>query len=97
MSDLYWLTDEQMARLEPYFPKSHGKPRWMIVECDGHEFHERTKQQARRDKQRDRFFQSIGYKVLRFTGSEIWADPDECASEIIEQLACDDEWRNRNR
>lgn len=27
MSDLYWLTDEQMARLAPYFPKSHGRPR----------------------------------------------------------------------
>ncbi len=27
MSDLFWLTDEQMARLHPYFPKSHGKPR----------------------------------------------------------------------
>ena len=27
MSDLYWLTNEQMARLEPFFPKSHGKPR----------------------------------------------------------------------
>ena len=27
MSDLYWLTEEQMARLRPYFPKSHGKPR----------------------------------------------------------------------
>jgi len=27
MSDLYRLTDEQMARLRPYFPKSHGKPR----------------------------------------------------------------------
>ena len=27
MSDLFWLTDEQMARLQPYFPKSHGKPR----------------------------------------------------------------------
>ena len=27
MSDLYWLTDEQTARLSPYFPKSHGKPR----------------------------------------------------------------------
>ena len=27
MSDLYWLTDEQMARLGPYFPKSQGKPR----------------------------------------------------------------------
>ncbi|MCA2009797.1 IS5/IS1182 family transposase, partial [Cribrihabitans pelagius] len=27
MSDLFWLTDAQMARLEPFFPKSHGKPR----------------------------------------------------------------------
>ena len=27
MSDLYWLTDEQMSRLQPYFPRSHGKPR----------------------------------------------------------------------
>ena len=27
MSDLYGLTDDQMARLQPYFPKSHGKPR----------------------------------------------------------------------
>ena len=27
MSDLYWLNDVQMARLTPFFPKSHGKPR----------------------------------------------------------------------
>ena len=27
MRDLYWLNDDQMARLVPYFPKSHGKPR----------------------------------------------------------------------
>lgn len=27
MSNLFWLNDEQMARLRPYFPKSHGKPR----------------------------------------------------------------------
>ncbi len=27
MSDLYWLTDEQMASLQPYFPKSHGRER----------------------------------------------------------------------
>ena len=26
MSSLFWLTDEQMARLRPFFPKSHGKP-----------------------------------------------------------------------
>lgn len=27
MSDLFWSTDAQIARLEPFFPKSHGKPR----------------------------------------------------------------------
>ena len=27
MSNLYWLSDGQMERLKPFFPKSHGKPR----------------------------------------------------------------------
>jgi len=26
MSDLFWLTDAQMSRLKPYFPKPRGKP-----------------------------------------------------------------------
>src|SRR6056297_1532596 len=28
MNNLYLLTDEQMAKLAPFFPKSHGKPRF---------------------------------------------------------------------
>ena len=27
MSDLFWLSDEQMRRIRPYFPLSHGVPR----------------------------------------------------------------------
>jgi transposase len=27
MSEFYWLTDAQMDRLRPFFPKSRGKPR----------------------------------------------------------------------
>ncbi|WP_310103610.1 IS5 family transposase [Sphingomonas sp. BE138] len=27
MSDLFWLTDEQIERLRPFFPKSHGRLR----------------------------------------------------------------------
>lgn len=27
MSNLFWLTEAQMARLQPFLPKSHGKPR----------------------------------------------------------------------
>ena len=26
ISDLFWLTDEQVERLRPFFPKNHGKP-----------------------------------------------------------------------
>ena len=33
MSDLYWLSDEQMARLQPYFPKSHGSRGLMTGGC----------------------------------------------------------------
>ncbi len=30
MSDLFWLTDAQMARLKPFSPKSPGSPAPMI-------------------------------------------------------------------
>lgn len=56
----------------------------LIVECDGHDWHEKTKEQAAADKARDRFFSREGYGVLRFTGSEIWANPAKCADEVAE-------------
>jgi hypothetical protein len=54
----------------------------VVVECDGHDFHERTKEQAQHDKTRDREMQSMGFPVLRFTGSEIWRDAWVCAAQI---------------
>lgn len=45
-----------------------------IIECDGHDYHERTKEQAAHDKKRDRYFTENGYIVLRYTGSEILRD-----------------------
>lgn len=56
--------------------------RRLVVECDGHDFHDRTKEQAKRDKSRDRNLVSNGYTVLRFTGSEIYRAPEQCAEEI---------------
>lgn len=86
-----------LAIWDASLPFELKNPRLMIIECDGHAFHEKTKEQVRRDKQRDRFFQSKGYKLLRYSGSEIWADPDHCADEIYSELAIDDDWRNRKR
>lgn len=54
----------------------------VAIECDGHEFHERTKEQAARDKSRDRALTAEGWRVMRFTGSEIWKAPERCAAEI---------------
>lgn len=55
---------------------------YVVVECDGHAFHERTKDQAQRDKARDRAMTAEGLMVFRFTGAEIYADANKCASEI---------------
>lgn len=61
----------------------------VAIECDGHDFHERTKEQAARDRARDRFLQGEGLDVLRFTGSEIWKSPEGCRAEIIGHI---DRW-----
>jgi very-short-patch-repair endonuclease len=59
-----------------------GHSRRLIVECDGHDFHERTKEQAARDKSRDRALVKDGATVLRYTGSELYRDPVKCIEEI---------------
>ncbi|WP_342657117.1 DUF559 domain-containing protein [Sphingomonas sp. NY01] len=58
----------------------------LIVECDGHDFHEKTKEQAQRDKARDRFLVGRGYRVLRFTGSEIYRDAADVAHQTLQIL-----------
>jgi len=65
----------------------HGnkeRPSFLVAECDGHDFHETTKEQARRDRSRDREMQAAGFKIFRFTGSEIWKDPCKCADSVLD-------------
>lgn len=54
-----------------------------VIECDGHEFHEKSKKQVARDKRRDRDLTAAGFHIIHFTGSEIWKDPSKCALEAI--------------
>jgi hypothetical protein len=62
------------------------KNKSVVIECDGHDFHEKTKAQAAHDKKRDRFIQSQGYSVLRFTGHEIYTSAEDCVNEICNYL-----------
>lgn len=54
----------------------------VVIECDGHDYHEKTKLQAKHDKERDRYLTSKGYKVLRYTGSEIYNDFERVEREL---------------
>lgn len=55
----------------------------LIVEIDGHEFHEKTKEQAQRDRERERAIKREGYDIIRFTGSEIYRNPDKAVYETL--------------
>lgn len=61
----------------------NNKTHYFAIECDGHEFHEKTKEQATKDRKRERKLIEHGYHVIRFTGSEIWEDPAGCAYEVF--------------
>lgn len=90
------LIIEPQAKIENYradflltyqssFP-GFEKERQLIVECDGHDYHDKTKQQASRDKERDREMKKLGYEVFRFTGSDIWNDVYSCAKEAVDMV-----------
>lgn len=67
------------------FP-GRGQELKFVIECDGHEFHERTKEQAKKDRRRDRKLIQHGYIPLRFTGQEIYEDAQGCSMEIMDVI-----------
>ena len=68
-----------------------NKSKKIIVELDGHKFHDKNERQRRYEKQRDRFFATRGYHVFHFTGSEVVKDPFNVAAECLAYLTGDGE------
>lgn len=52
--------------------------RKVIVECDGREYHDPA-----RDFERDKELKKEGYKIYRFSGSEIYNNCDDCLNKIL--------------
>jgi len=59
----------------------------VVVEIDGYQFHRRTRDELVHEYERDRYLIMQGLTILRFTGGEVWADPDRCAATVLEYLA----------
>jgi hypothetical protein len=56
----------------------------IAIELDGHEFHERTREQVTLRNKRDRDLAAEGWRVIHFSGSELVRRRHECAWEVLE-------------
>ena len=62
------------------------KPYKLVIECDGHDYHETTKEQVEKRNVRDMELKKAGYDVLHYSGSQIFKNPYKCAKEITEYI-----------
>lgn len=53
------------------------------VELDGHDFHERTKEQVAHRNRRDRDLLSAGWLIFHYSGSEFLKDEFVCVQEVF--------------
>lgn len=84
VQDQLEVEDEKKYRVDFFIVCTARKRHYgFVIECDGHDFHEKTKEQAAKDKTRDRALLKKGHMVIRFTGSEIWENPLGCAREVF--------------
>ena len=60
-----------------------------IVECDGYEFHQKTKEQVQNDYIRQRNIEMSGYRIIKFTGTEIFNNAPSCALQVLEYIKKD--------
>lgn len=63
-----------------------AEPRFVIVECDGSAYHE-TREQQRRDAHRQATLQRTGFRVIRFTGTELYREPRVVLRRSLEQFS----------
>ena len=58
----------------------------LVIECDGHEFHKKTKAQVEKDNNREYDMKLSGYDVIRLSGSQIYNEPWTCAEKIYDYI-----------
>lgn len=69
----------------------------LVIELDGHDYH-KTKEQRTRDAKRERDLQELGWYVIRFTGTEVYRNIEQCIEQVerICQTFIEEE-RNRQK
>lgn len=58
----------------------------LAIECDGYEFHQKTKEQVQKDNEREYDLKMAGYEILRFSGTQIYNNPLKCAEDTYNYI-----------
>ena len=86
MCDYCLVPQVEIGNYRVDFELINHKDKKIIVECDGHEFHQKSKQQVEKDNKRERDLKKLGYEVVRFSGSEIFKDAEKCVEDLLDIL-----------
>jgi very-short-patch-repair endonuclease len=54
----------------------------VAIEIDGHEYH-KTREQRTYDARRQRHLEKLGWRVIRFTGTEIQQNAKRCVEDTL--------------
>ena len=73
IADFYFEEDEYVNRF--------NTDKKIVIECDGHDFHQKTKEQVKHDNEREYDLKMAGYEIIRFSGSQIYNEPFKCAED----------------
>ena len=74
---------QPQVEVSPYRTDFALANRRIAIEIDGHEYH-KTPEQRTRDAQRERYLQLSGWRVIRFTGSEVYKNVWQCVEEVVQ-------------
>ena len=78
VADFYFESDEYVNKFD-----TNKK---IIIECDGHDFHQKTKQQVQYDNEREYDLKMAGYEIIRFSGTQIYNNPFKCAEDAYNYI-----------
>ena len=67
------------------------KDKILLVEIDSYLWHGAEPEQFAKEKERERELQKEGYKLMRFSGREIYKDVENCVREVINHFIKEEE------
>lgn len=79
-------SSQLLIERQPFQVISEKPEKQLVVELDGHAFHDKDATQRSYEKRRDRFLQKQGYEVFHYTGADVCAAPFRVALECLAYL-----------